>query len=219
MFPRLFRKHKKETNALATLDKLTEALEELEKKEKVFLKKASAEVEKAKKFINSKNKSAAVQCLKKKKLYEQQVSQLGNFQLRIHDQMIMLESANATTETVSALRTGAKAIGKLQKNMSIKDVDKTMDEINELQENMKMINESLQHPTGALLDIDDDELEAELLDLEGTELEEQLLQPATPAATTPVVPLPSERQPTWPAPKKDKAEEDEIAALTAEMAL
>lgn len=32
--------------------------------------------------------SAAIQCLKRKKLYEQQVEQLGNFQLRIHDQVI-----------------------------------------------------------------------------------------------------------------------------------
>jgi charged multivesicular body protein 4 len=31
--------------------------------------------------------TAAIQCLKKKKLYETQVEQLGNFQLRIHDQV------------------------------------------------------------------------------------------------------------------------------------
>ena len=30
---------------------------------------------------------AAIQCLKKKKLYESQVEQLGKFQLRIHDQV------------------------------------------------------------------------------------------------------------------------------------
>ncbi|PNX84242.1 vacuolar sorting-associated protein 32-like, partial [Trifolium pratense] len=61
-------------------------LEMLEKKEKVLLKKASAEVEKAKEFTRAKNKRAAIQCLKRKRLYEQQVEQLGNFQLRIHDQ-------------------------------------------------------------------------------------------------------------------------------------
>lgn len=31
--------------------------------------------------------AAAIQCLKRKRLYEQQVEQLGNFQLRIHDQV------------------------------------------------------------------------------------------------------------------------------------
>ena len=98
--------------------------------------------------------TAAIQCLKRKRLYEQQIEQLGNFQLRIHDQvkfcnlivsiacwyilspfllvievcelcfywcatwilqMIMLEGAKATTETVDALRTGAAAMKAMQK--------------------------------------------------------------------------------------------------------
>lgn len=33
--------------------------------------------------------AAAIQCLKRKRLYEQQIEQLGNFQLRIHDQVIL----------------------------------------------------------------------------------------------------------------------------------
>ncbi|RVW52370.1 Vacuolar protein sorting-associated protein 32-like 1 [Vitis vinifera] len=121
----------------------------LEKKEGVLLKKAAAEVEKAKEFTRAKNKRAgfdfnslifmlspvghspdylimimslshdhdpsAIQCLKRKRLYEQQIEQLGNFQLRIHDQMILLEGAKATTETVDALRTGASAMKAMQK--------------------------------------------------------------------------------------------------------
>jgi hypothetical protein len=31
--------------------------------------------------------TAAIQCLKRKKLYEVQVEQLGNYQLRLHDQV------------------------------------------------------------------------------------------------------------------------------------
>ncbi|KAI3495627.1 hypothetical protein L1887_37972 [Cichorium endivia] len=219
MLTRVFGKPKKETsNAVATLDKLNETLEMLEKKERVLLKKASAEVEKAKDYTRAKNKKAAIQCLKRKKLYEQQIEQLGNFQLRIHDQMIMLEGAKATTETVDALRTGAAAMKAMQKATNIDDVDKTMDEINEQTENMKQIQEALATPMGAAADFDDDELEAELEELEGAELEEQLLQPATtaPAAT---VHVPAGRQPLRPAPRQNKAEEDELAALQAEMAL
>lgn len=33
---------------------------------------------------------AAIQCLKRKRLYEQQIEQLGNFQLRIHDQVLFM---------------------------------------------------------------------------------------------------------------------------------
>ncbi|KAG0449090.1 hypothetical protein HPP92_027532 [Vanilla planifolia] len=56
MFNRLFGKSKEQTNALATLDKLNETLEMLEKKEKVLMKKVAAEIEKAKEYTKSKNK-------------------------------------------------------------------------------------------------------------------------------------------------------------------
>ncbi|KAI4350755.1 hypothetical protein L6164_005176 [Bauhinia variegata] len=217
MFNRMFGKPKQETNAVVTLDKLNETLEMLEKKEKLFVKKASAEVEKAKEFTRTKNKRAAIQCLKRKKLYEQQIETLGNFQLRIHDQMILLEGAKATTETVDVLRTGAAAMKAMQKATNIDDVDKTMDEINEQTENMKQIQEALSTPFQGV-DFDEDELEAELEELEGAELEEQLLQPATTAPAAPVQ-VPAGRQPARPAPQKRTAEEDELAALQAEMAL
>ncbi|RZS21338.1 hypothetical protein BHM03_00053967 [Ensete ventricosum] len=68
MFGRLFGKPKEQTSTLATLDKLNEVLliyrgdtlEMLEKKEKVLLKKVSAEVEKAKEFTRAKNKRGKV---------------------------------------------------------------------------------------------------------------------------------------------------------------
>ncbi|GAB4842347.1 hypothetical protein Ancab_012317 [Ancistrocladus abbreviatus] len=218
MFSRVFGKPKQETSAVVTLDRLNETLEMLEKKEQVFLKKAAAEIEKAKVFTRAKNKRAAIQCIKRKKLYEQQIEQLGNMQLRIHDQMILLEGAKATTETVDALRSGAAAMKTMHKATNIDDVDKTMDEINEQTEVMKQIQDALSAPIGAAADFDEDELEAELEELEGAELEEQLLQPATTAPAAPVQ-VPSGRQPTRPVPQKNTAEEDELAALQAEMAL
>ncbi|XP_074591342.1 vacuolar protein sorting-associated protein 32 homolog 1-like [Curcuma longa] len=218
MFSRLLGKPKEQTSALATIEKLYETLEMLEKKEKVLLKKSDAEIEKAKEFTKSKNKRAAIQCLKRKRLYEQQIEQLGNFQLRIHDQIILLEGAKATTETVDALRTGASAMKAMQKAVNIDDVDKTMDEINEQTENMKQIQEALATPIGAAADFDEDELEAELEELEGAELEEQLLQPAVAAPAAPVH-APTGRLPVRPTPQKNTAEEDELAALQAEMAL
>ncbi|XP_019175821.1 PREDICTED: vacuolar protein sorting-associated protein 32 homolog 2-like isoform X2 [Ipomoea nil] len=218
MFSRIFGKPKEESNALTSIEKLNETLEMLEKKEKVLQKKASVEVEKAKEFTRAKNKRAAIQCLKRKRLYEQQIEQLGNFQLRIHDQMIMLEGAKATTETVDALRTGAAAMKSMQKATNIDDVDKTMDEINEQTENMKQIQEALATPIGAAADFDEDELEAELEELEEAELEEQLLQPATSAPAARVQ-VPTGKQPARLAPKQQTEEEDELAALRAEMAL
>ncbi|CAK9257222.1 unnamed protein product [Sphagnum jensenii] len=128
-----------------------QTLEMLEKKEKVLQRKIATEIEKARDFTRAKNKRAAIQCLKRKKLYEVQVEQLGNFQLRIHDQMIMLEGAKATTETVDALRSGAAAMKAIHKATNIDDVDKTMDEINEQTENMKQIRRHCPPPLVQLL--------------------------------------------------------------------
>nr|XP_016457158.1 PREDICTED: vacuolar protein sorting-associated protein 32 homolog 2-like [Nicotiana tabacum] len=215
---RLLGKPKEEPNILATLEKLNEHLENLEKKEKVFLKKVSVEVEKAKEFTKAKNKRAAIQCLKRKKLYEHEIERLGSSQLRIHDQMIILESAKATTETLDALRISAATVKAMQKVMKIDDVDKTMNEINEQTENIKQIQEALTTPIGSAADFDEDELEAELEELESAELEEQLLQPATatPAATVDVA---ARKQPARAIPQNRAAEDNELAALQAEMAL
>ncbi|XP_024531791.1 vacuolar protein sorting-associated protein 32 homolog 1-like [Selaginella moellendorffii] len=225
MFSRMFGKPKVEPSTLTTLDKLNETLEMLEKKERVLQKKIAAEIEKAREYTRVKNKKAAIACLKKKKIYETHIEQLGNFQLRIHDQMILLEGAKATTETVDALRSGAAAMKAIQKATNIDDVDKTMDEVNEQTENIKQIQEALSAPFGAAGEFDDDDLEAELEDLEGAELEEQLLKPAT-AAPTPIpapnrVPsrAPQAQVPQQRVPATNVAEDDELAALQAEMAL
>ncbi|KAM0911160.1 hypothetical protein ACQ4PT_013664 [Festuca glaucescens] len=219
MFGRVFGKSKEQSqaSALASIDKLSETLEMLEKKENLLMKKANLEVEKAKAFTKAKNKKAAIQCLKRKRLYEQQVEQLGNFQLRIHDQMIMLEGAKATTETVDALRTGASAMKAMHKSTNIDDVDKTMDEINDNMENMRQIQDLLSAPIGAASDFDEDELEAELADLEGEELEAELLAPTTTAPSTAPVRVPAAQQSSRPS--ASKTEDDELAALQAEMAM
>ncbi|XP_026447541.1 vacuolar protein sorting-associated protein 32 homolog 1-like [Papaver somniferum] len=216
MFTRFFGKPKQDTDALVSLDKLQETLEMLEKKENVLLGKVSAEVDKAKEFSKAKNKKAAITCLKRKKMLEQQVEQLGNFQLRIHDQMILIEGAKATTDTVDALRTGAAAMKAMQKATNIDDVDKTMDEINEQTQNMKEIQNALANPIG--YDFDEDELEAELEELEELELEEQILDTET---TYPVPPVhvPQVNQPNRRPLNKNSKEEDEFATLEKEMAI
>ena len=166
----------------------------------------------------------------RKKMYEAQADQLANQQLRIHDQKIMLEGAKATTETVAAMRTGAQAMKKLQKETNIEDVDKTLDDIMDQTENMRQINEALGQPIGIAAEIDEDDLDAELQELEAEELDRQLMEPAVPPsierhqaqaqqqASRPA-PLPQESLPAVPTGKIQSKEDDELAALEAELAL
>eukprot|EP00271_Cylindrocystis_brebissonii_P013431 TRINITY_DN33252_c0_g1_i1.p1 TRINITY_DN33252_c0_g1~~TRINITY_DN33252_c0_g1_i1.p1 ORF type:complete len:218 (+),score=71.90 TRINITY_DN33252_c0_g1_i1:536-1189(+) len=217
MFGRMFGKPKETPNMRESLDKLAETREMLEKKEKVLQKKIEAEIQKAREFTQQKNKRAAIQCLKKKKLYEGQIEALSNYQFRLQDQEVMLEGANATVEVVGAMRDSAQVLKGVQKQMNIDDVDKTMDEINEQTENMKQIQDALSQPVGSAADFDEDELLAELEELEGLELEEEVLQPAQSSAL-PSVPS---KTPTLAQPQRVKqpAEEDELAKLRAEMAM
>lgn len=200
------------SSSLPTLDRLHETLEMLEKKERFLQKKSSAEVEKAKDYTKAKNKNAAIQCLKKKKLYETQIEQLSNFQLRVHDQIIMLENAKATTDTVDALRSGSSAVKAIQQSLSIDDIENAIEEANEHTENMKQIQEALATPFGASAEFDEDELEAELEDLEEEELENELPEPPQGIPLAPSASVAKSSRPV----ASDFAE---LTKLQAEMAL
>ncbi|XP_077234333.1 vacuolar protein sorting-associated protein 32 homolog 2-like [Tasmannia lanceolata] len=86
MFSSLFRKCKEDINPLPPSPLLNQNLEMLEEKENALQKKISTEVERAKHFTRTKNKQAALQCLKRKKFYEAQMEHLESYQLRIIDQ-------------------------------------------------------------------------------------------------------------------------------------
>eukprot|EP00245_Coleochaete_scutata_P007124 TRINITY_DN22222_c0_g1_i1.p1 TRINITY_DN22222_c0_g1~~TRINITY_DN22222_c0_g1_i1.p1 ORF type:complete len:223 (+),score=75.11 TRINITY_DN22222_c0_g1_i1:168-836(+) len=218
---KLFGRQKKAPDTLASLEKLGETLEMLEKKEKVYEKKIAAEMEKAKEFTKAKNRKAAIQCLKRKKMYETQIESLTNFELRIQDQMILLEGSNATAATVKALQEGAQALQGTLQAMKIEDLDRTMDEIMDATDQIKTVQDTLGQPIGEY-NFDEDDLEAELNGLEAEDLEEQLLQPThtAPAASTPSA-VPSSSRPAQaarPAPRRTK-EEEELEALQADMAM
>mmetsp|Transcript_4814 Transcript_4814/g.5607 ORF Transcript_4814/g.5607 Transcript_4814/m.5607 type:complete len:226 (-) Transcript_4814:497-1174(-) len=198
-----------------TLGNLKETLSMLEKRETLLQKRAEEELHKAKIFTQQKNKRAALQCLKRKKMYESQADQVANNQLRVHEQIMMLEGATAATQTVKAMRQGASAMKQLQKETNIDDVDKIMDEINEQTDNMKQIQEALGTPIGDS-EFDDEELDRELQDLEAEQVDEQLLAPALPPMTAQPAPMPS--APVAQPAAKTK-EEEELEALEAEMAL
>ena len=212
----------------------------LEKREALLQKKMAAELEKAKEFNRQKNKRAALQCLKKKKLYEQQIDNLTNHQLKLEEQVITLEESRTTQETFSALKSGAGAMKQIQKETNIDEGDKVMDDINEQSEKMRQVQEALGQPVGYAADLDEDELDAELAELEAEDLEAELgleeelaapapavkvaSRPVAPgiAAAVPAMPSAPTRPPALPAmpsvPGKSK-EDEELEALQAEMEL
>ena len=115
----------------------------LEKREALLHKKMAAELEKAKDFNRAKNKRAALQCLKKKKLYEQQIEQLQNQQLKLEEQVITLEGSKTTAETFTALKSGAGAMKQLHKETNIDEVDKVRPDLSSKESNRKDLTDHL----------------------------------------------------------------------------
>ena len=131
-----------------SLPPFSQTLSMLEKREALLNKKMALELQKAKEFNRAKNKRAALQCLKKKKLYEQQIENLQNHQLKLEEQVITLEGSKTTAETFSALKSGAGAMKQLHKETNIDEVDRVMDDINEQSEKMRQVQEALGQPWG-----------------------------------------------------------------------
>ena len=206
----------------------------LEKREALLHKKMAAELTKAKEFNRLKNKRAALQCLKKKKLYEQQVENLQNHQLKLEEQVITLEGSKTTAETFSALKSGAGAMKQLHRDTNIDEVDKVMDDINEQSEKMRQVQEALGQPVGYSADLDEDELDAELAELEAEDLEaelaldEEVAAKPVPVAARPAAvgisaasmpSAPASRAPVLPSVPGTSDEDAELEALQAEMEL
>lgn len=205
----------------------SQTIELLEKRSTFLQKKMDTEVERSKEYLRLQNKKAALQCLKRKKLYEQQSDGLEVQILKLQEQQIMLEGARQTTQVVTSMREAGKQMKAIQKDTNIDDVDKVLDDISDHTDRMKEVQDRLSEPTGALADLDDMELEAELEQLESEELDKQLMEPQMPApaarqkgAEESVPELP--RVPSKAPAARTKAktqEEEELEALQAEMAM
>ncbi|KAK9809851.1 hypothetical protein WJX72_000342 [[Myrmecia] bisecta] len=217
------------TRTVDAIQKLGETEDLLVKRRNLLEKKIQQEGDKAREYTRAKNKRAALMSLKKKKMMETQLEQVENNILRVNEQQAMLENQRTTVETVAALRNAAKASKSTMQEMKITDVDEVLDEINEQTDQMEQIQQAMGQPLGAAANLDEDELLAELEGLEAEELDSQLLEPA-PVPTTR---LPQQAQPEQALPNAPKtqvarpvpatpaktAEELELEALEAEMAL
>jgi len=217
----LFGSKKKAPPPKESIAKLRETLDMLEKREFFLQKKADTEVANAKKFMQAKNKRAALMSLKRKKTYEAQMEKLSGARMTIETQVMTLENANVSLETIKAMKSGAASLKGIHQDMNIDQVDDIMDDIREQMDLATEITDAISQPLGGET-FDEDELLNELEELEQESLDEQFLGglnkvPAVPSGKLPVAAAPT---PAAPAKAKAQADEDaELAALEASMAM
>lgn len=194
------------------IQKLRETEEMLMKKQEFLEKKIDQELTTAKKY-GTKNKRSALLALKRKKRYEKQLDQIDGTLSTIEFQREALEGANTNTEVLKNMGFAAKALKQAHQNMNVDEVHDLMDDIAEQQELASEISTAISTPAGFGMDVDEDELLAELEELEQEELDQNLLTVDTTMDTLPSVP--STSLPSKPAAKKKEEEEDDDMAELA----
>jgi hypothetical protein len=91
------------------MQSLGEREEQLEKKKELLQKRINDEMDKAREFTRQKKKSQALMCLKKKKMFEQQLERMDALISRVLEQRNMLEEQQTTIGVLGAMQAAAKA--------------------------------------------------------------------------------------------------------------
>jgi len=178
----LFGSKKKKAPAPKLMDsiqKLHEASENLDKREKhiqAMIQQATVE---AKKKMKAKDKRGALHHLKRKKLYEKQIDQIYGKKSNIDLQIMALEGASSNKDVLQAMQSGARALQASVAETNVDRVDEVMEEIQESMGLADELGEALSQSIGPTMD--EDELNSELAEMEDEMNDEQLLQaPSVP---------------------------------------
>lgn len=216
---KLFGKAQKAPKPTDAIGKLKDTLSLLEKRDSFLQEKVQKELALAKQHASKNNKKLALQCLKRKRLYETQMQKLDGARYTIEQQVASIENMVTSLEALSAMKAGSRAMTMMQDQIGgAKEVDDTMLEIQEGIAMADEISESMSQSIGS--PVDEDELLEELrqLELEDDMLDahassEKLLHqlPAAPSGVPkapPSVPVLASSVPP---------DEDDFAKLTASM--
>ncbi|XP_056155648.1 charged multivesicular body protein 4c [Lampris incognitus] len=192
------------------IHRLRETEEMLTKKQEYLEKKIEQEIMTAKRH-GTKNKRAALQALKRKKRFEQQLTQIDGTLSTIEFQREALENSHTNTEVLKNMGFAAKAIKGVHQNMDLDKIDSLMQDITDQQEVAQEICNAISQPFGETFD--EDELLAELAELEQEDLEESMKNMGR-LPSAPTSKLPSAR-PSQRATSKKFEDDDDMKMLAS----
>jgi len=148
-------------------------------------------------------------------MHESDLDKLSGVRLQLEVQINTLESANINANTLDVMRRGANALKDIHDGLNIDKVDSTMNSINEQRDVANEISDAISNTANLGLDIDEDELKAELGELEQDDLNERLLNADHVPVHTPAGPSRIEtRHPTT-----EEHEDEELRALQESLAM
>lgn len=126
----------------------------LEKKEEYITQKISTETDKAKKFLEAKDRRRATMCLKQKKLLEAQVENISGQRFNLEQQIMTLETAAFNAGTIGVVADAQAELKNIHGDLTVEKVDDVMADMQEGMDQQQEISEALgqQVMGGALID-------------------------------------------------------------------
>mmetsp|Transcript_12902 Transcript_12902/g.13001 ORF Transcript_12902/g.13001 Transcript_12902/m.13001 type:complete len:205 (+) Transcript_12902:2-616(+) len=153
-----------------SMDKRVQGLREKVAECDKDLAQLKEEIKRSRGTSSSMAKQRAVQVLKRRKMYQQQLDNLLGQQFNVEQMSFQTQGIQDTINAVSAMKAAHQVQTQQLKQIKINDVENLMDDIADLQFDTEEINEVMSR-NYALDGIDETELEKEL-----EELDEELLQ-------------------------------------------
>mmetsp|Transcript_5608 Transcript_5608/g.7105 ORF Transcript_5608/g.7105 Transcript_5608/m.7105 type:complete len:236 (+) Transcript_5608:305-1012(+) len=195
----------------------------LEKRRDFLNKKVHQEITQAKLKAKANNKKGALLHIKKKKVYEKEVTKLEGQIFTLEQQSIAVESGSVNVDIVNAMKQGVAAQKHINQQIDVDATADLVDEIQEIQADADEVSELLAQPMQDAFD--DDELMNELNELGEEELLKETAALETPLPKVPDFAIGSEMNlPEAPshqpnaAKAKAKSDEEALAELMGEMA-
>lgn len=101
------------------------------------------EMQVARELVAKRQKERALLALKRRKLHEQQLERLGAWQLNVEQVLSNIEAAKQQKQLFAALKAGNEAVTDLQKEVTVDDVEKLMEDSAEAQAQQDRLHQAL----------------------------------------------------------------------------
>ncbi|KAK7200473.1 Snf7 [Novymonas esmeraldas] len=226
MFNRLFGKEKQvqpslggggggNKDAAKAMEDMDSAIELLEKREAALEKRMEGELAKAKQLYAKKNTQGALQCMKRKKMYEEQLMNIGAQKQNLETLKFTVQNQSMNHEVLRAQIRAKDELKRSNKQMNADKIEDNMDDLMEEMDKANQVSEALRQPLDNNF-VDEDDLMNELeMELDGMDLEEV----PTPEVKLPDMPaVPSQKLPTKNQKTVNPKDEDDLKFLEANLA-
>lgn len=211
----------KPTETQVTLQHVDETIETLDARCELLQHKMERELANAKKYMAANNKTQALRCMKRKRMYEEQLGRLEGQRMNMETMKMTVEDTAMTVQVIQAQRVVGSSMEKQNQKINVDKVDEDMERLQEAIAQQTEISEQLGQPLDNM-GMDEDELLDELDELMGEDALGGDVHASAPmkselslGPTVPKQELP-ERQHTKPVAAKQN-DKELLAALEAEL--